>query len=118
MKKYKKEYAKALMDYTKLQISSEDRIQNFCSNGVPSLTKFAVLIGVSRKTLDAWASESKSFALAMEEAKMRISDIIADCAFLKRIDPTFAKYMLSEQESAEPDGGSRKSFDLNITVVK
>ena len=110
-----------LMDYTRLGLNKENRVRDMVSSGIPSLTKFASQINVSRKTLDAWAEKNKTFALAMQEARDRISDIIADAAALKLLDSSFSKFLLTTQFGYTDKGEESEDqgpFELNLTVVK
>lgn len=120
MKTYRPEYVKKLLDYTSLRPSAEGRIKSLVGEGIPSLTKFASGINVTLSTLSVWASENEEFAIAMEEAKARICDIIKDAAALKYIDSSFSKFLLSTEYGYGEEGEKTQDapFDVNITVVK
>lgn len=120
MKEYKQKYAAMLMEYTALNTGYEDRITRIIKGGIPSLTKFASMINVSRRTLDKWAEENPTFRQAVEEARYRIADIIEDAAAVKAIDSGFSKFILTEKfgYGNEEKNDSDMPFELNITVIK
>ena len=121
MKPYKKEYAKRLMDYTRPIQNRDSKMKEAHENGLPSLSKFAASINVSRKTLDLWAEKNKVFAQAMDEAKIRIADMICDLAALKYTDSSFSKFLLTTQygySDSQDTSYNDSPFELRLTVVK
>ncbi|MDY3845783.1 MAG: hypothetical protein SOZ62_02585 [Eubacteriales bacterium] len=120
MKVYRSEYVKKLLDYTSLRRTAEGRVRTLIGEGLPSLTKFASMINVTRATLNVWAAENEEFAIAMEEAKARICDVIKDAAALKYIDSSFSKFLLTAEYGygEEAKDSDNVPFDVNVTVVK
>lgn len=104
--KYKKKYARELVDYFKkflelrddpgpLEVQGEDGWFNpeykggdggRPPRGYPTLTKFAIKIGVHQNTLTNWAKEYPEFYEAMEFAKAIQADVLDERALTGRFD--------------------------------
>ena len=83
---------------------------NFAENtGAPSFHKFARSIGTTVEELER-LRQHKEFDRAWREAKEIRRDYLTDKALVKHFDPTFVKYLLSEEEKEE-------SSDGNISVL-
>ena len=78
----------------------------------PSFLKFARSIGVTLGDIERYRVHGE-FERAYQECIEIRRDYLTDRALCKKFDPTFVKYLLSEGEENEKDGG----IDLTLRVV-
>ena len=83
------------------------------SLGAPSFSKFAASIGVTLRELDGFR-KNKEFAKAWAEAEEIRRDYLIDQALYKRFDPSFVKFLLSE-DSAEDTAEDNVSVVIRVT---
>ena len=81
------------------------------AQSAPSFDKFARSIGATRATLESFKKHSK-FSQAWLECEEILRDYLIDRALTKRFDPTFVKYMLSN----ESDDGTANDICVRIVV--
>ena len=106
---YKKEYARDLVRY----------FYSTPENELPLLQKFARAKGVSLETLVSWSREHSEFASAMEEARVHLIGRLIERASTKAFDPTFAKFLLSEQEVLWPvPNATERMLEVEIRVTE
>ncbi len=85
---------------------------------LPSFVRFAHRENLSVKALSAMREESAPFREAYEECEEILKDRITDGALCRRLDSSFAKFLLSARygySDKEEDGGS-EAFSLSVTV--
>ena len=70
---------------------------------VPSFSKFARRIGVTLEELKSYR-KMKKFDSAYKECEAIRRDAIIDGALARRLDSSFAKFLLSDAEEAESGG--------------
>ena len=97
-------------------------VQNPPSTGYPTLTKFAIKIGVSPRTITNWRKEDAEFDEACEFAEAMFKDILEERALTSQWDSKTAMKILELRAAAKKDGveeaggvGGRK---YSIDVVK
>jgi hypothetical protein len=83
------------------------------SQGAPSFEKFARSIGSTVEELKALRQHDE-FNRAWLEAEEIRRDYLIDAALVKRFDPSFVKYLLSEADREDAEGDS--SVSVLITV--
>ena len=81
----------------------------------PSFTKFARSIGCTTEELEFFRKH-KEFERAYREAKEIRRDYLIDRALSKRYDPSFVKFLLSEENEANGDGANDSAVSVIITV--
>ena len=88
--------------------------------GLPSFAKFAALTGYTSRELEGFRAEHEDFALAYDECKVRLTDMISEGALTKRLDGSFAKFLLSGAITTGNCTDSEESdeFKVKITVVE
>lgn len=79
---------------------------------VPSFSKFARHIGVTLEELKSYRNRKK-FDSAYRECEAIRRDAIVDGALSKRLDSSFAKFVLSDTEEAESGG-----VELTLRVIE
>ncbi|MBO5790391.1 MAG: hypothetical protein J6R40_04465 [Clostridia bacterium] len=88
-------------------------------NELPLLQKFARAKGVTVETLVSWSREHPEFAAAMEEARVHLVGLLIERATVKSCDPTFAKFLLSEQEVLWPvPSTAERVLEVDIRVTE
>ena len=87
---------------------------------MPSFAKFAALSGYTSRELEDFRLLHEDFALAYDECKTRLTDMISEGALTKRLDGSFAKFLLSGGITAGncQDNEESDEFKVNITVVE
>ena len=86
---------------------------------IPLLQKFARSKGETVQTLVSWSKEYPDFAAAMEEARVHLVGILIERAAQKTFDPTFAKFLLSEQEVLWPaPKTAERHLEVEIKVTQ
>ena len=83
------------------------------SQGAPSFEKFAQCIGRTVEELESYRSR-KRFDRAYRECSEIRRDYLIDRALTKRFDPSFVKFLLSEDESIE---ASDSALSVRLEVV-
>lgn len=90
-KKYEKEFPKLL--YSSFLTMVNDSI-------APSFSKFARSIGATVEDLKRWR-KNKEFDRAWRECIEIRRDYLTDSALTRRYDPSFVKFLLSEDEELD-----------------
>ena len=93
--------------------------RDYDGEGIPTFPKFAREIGSDTASL--LADPSPHFRAAYEECRRILCDRIADGAFARRYDPSFAKFYLSSPLfgfADEEETPSALPFEVNITVAE
>ena len=86
---------------------------------LPLLQKFARSKGATVQALAAWSCEHPEFAAAMEEARVHLIGLLIEKAAQKSFDPTFAKFLLSEQEVLWPvPVSAQRRLEVEIKVTQ
>ena len=82
--------------------------------GLPSFTKFAISVGLSREDIERFRKHRR-FEAAYRECKEIRMDYLIDRALDKRFDGSFSKFLISCEAEAESsdDAGN---ITLNLTV--
>lgn len=81
--------------------------------GAPSFIKFARSIGVTLRDLEEYRKHGE-FERAYQECIEIRRDYLTDRALTKRFDPSFVKYLLSDDEE---NGVENDGIDLTLRVV-
>ncbi len=81
----------------------------------PSFAKFARSIGCTTEDVEEFRRH-KEFDRAYREAKEIRRDYLIDQALCKRYDPSFVKYLISEENSSGNEGEEDSSLSVVITV--
>ena len=90
----------------------------------PSRVWFADYIHTSLYTVKDWEKAHPEFAHAIAEGIERSKELRIIYAENEKINPTFAKYVLSsaygmtEKSAVEVGNAENKPFDLNINIVR
>lgn len=106
---YQRTYATELLRY--FYSASETEL--------PLLQKFARAKGVPVATLVAWGKEHPEFAAAMEEARVHLVGLLIERATVKSCDPTFAKFLLSEEGVLWPvPNSAERKLEVEIRVTE
>lgn len=83
------------------------------NDGVPpSFSKFAVSTGMTVAELESFKAKHAEFDRAWRECIEIRRDYLTDSALTRRYDPSFVKFLLTEQTSEQSD-----SEDINVTVT-
>ena len=101
--KYKKDYPRMMYLY----FAGYDE-----SHGAPSFSKFARRIGVTVYELEGFRRK-KEFDAAWRECSEIRRDYLIDNALSKRIDPSFTKFLLAEEQGTDDSS----EFKLTLQVV-
>lgn len=105
LKKYRKELPRELYTYF---ISATET--------VPSFSKFARSIGLTLEDLSSFR-EKGEFDKAWRDCIEIRRDYLIDAALAKRADPSFVKYLLSEEEAARGERSGSDELAVCISVV-
>ena len=82
--------------------------------GVPSYDKFAKSIGCTYSQLEGFRAKKK-FDRAWRECNEIRRDYLIDGALTRRFDPSFVKYLLSEEkESTARPEENRLEIEINV----
>ena len=81
----------------------------------PSFVKFAKSIGCTTEELELFRKR-KEFDRAYREAKEIRRDYLIDRALSKRYDPSFVKFLLSEEYSEDGEETENSAVSVIITV--
>lgn len=90
-------------------------------NGLPSFAKFAACTGYTTSALESFRGEHEDFALAYDECRARLFDMIAEGALTKKYDGSFAKFLLSgglDFRTSCEDNEESEEFKVKITVIE
>ncbi len=82
-------------------------------HGAPSFSKFARRIGITVAELESFRSK-KDFDAAWRECSEIRRDYLIDNALCKRLDASFTKFLLGEEQTAD----STSDFKLTLQVVE
>lgn len=83
------------------------------NDGVPpSFSKFARSVGMTTAELEAMRAKHARFDEAWRECIEIRRDYLTDSALTRRYDPSFVKFLLSEDE-----GAATGSEDINVNVT-
>jgi hypothetical protein len=85
---------------------------------LPSFVRFGRREGLSFKALSLLREKSEAFKEAYEECEEILKDRITDGALCRRLDSSFAKFLLSARygySDKEEDGGA-EAFSLTVSV--
>ncbi len=85
---------------------------------LPSFVRFGRREGLSVKALSLLREKSEAFKEAYEECEEILKDRITDGALCRRLDSSFAKFLLSARygySDKEEDGGT-EAFSLTVSV--
>ena len=104
--KYKKELARRMYLY----------FTTFCESvGAPSFQKFARSIGTTVGELEGFRRH-KEFDRAWRECIEIRRDYLIDGALTRRFDPSFAKFLLSEEAAGTEGGTGEEKLEVLLTV--
>ena len=117
--KYKKDMPRRLIEYYRSQAQSGQ---------IPFLVNFCLENSLSIRTAHSWVEKYKEFEAAYEECKQIQASMIEQSALSRRIDASFAQFLLrashgykteSQLRLANEQGASGAShpFEVNIKVV-
>ena len=84
---------------------------------LPSFVRFAHYHGLSMQTLRAERENNASFAEAYSECEEILIDRIIEGALHKRLDASFAKFLLSERFGIRAEPEEKESEDFRLEVV-
>ena len=84
---------------------------------LPSFVRFAAMEKTSMHQLRELRKKNKRFALIAEECEEILCDRIADGALHRRLDGSFAKFLLSERYGyTAAKEGEEESFGVKISL--
>lgn len=102
--KYRRELPRQLYNY----------FTAFAEGGIPTFDKFARSIGITYEELIGFRSR-KEFDRAWRECNEIKRDYLIDGALTRRFDPSFAKFLLTEERDADNgDGDSGLTVTVNV----
>lgn len=91
--------------------------RGFSESGVPSMSKFAMVCGITLAELQSWRTNAEFDRACIECAEIR-RDMLIDAALTKRHDSSFTKFLLSAEfgmgETAQHGDGQ---LEVSIEVV-
>lgn len=117
---YKKKYAEMAREF--FEHPFFDPVQEVWY--FPTVFRFAKKLGVCRKTLYNWMDLYPEFAEAIEDGNENAREMRIAFASCGKIDPKFAKFVLSadfgmkENQGIEIGSDGAKPFDVNIRIVE
>ena len=82
------------------------------ANGAPSFSKFARSVGMTTAELEALRAKHARFDEAWRECIEIRRDYLTDSALTRRYDPSFVKFLLTE-DGAQESGAE----EINVTVT-
>ena len=91
-------------------------VQNPPSTGYPTLTKFAIKIGVSPRTLRNWRKEHEDFDEACEWAEEIFRDVMEERALTGKIDGRVAMKILELRAAAKKDEKEELGNHIRIEI--
>ena len=80
---------------------------------IPSFSKFAVSIGACLEDVKEWR-KYREFDRAWRECSEIRRDYLIDAALTRRLDGSFAKFLLTEEVSAYPEESGGIDFTLRV----
>ena len=83
---------------------------------LPSFVRFAAKEGIGMHGLRRLCETNKAFARIYEECEEILCDKIADGALHKRLDGSFAKFLLSERYGYTEKGEEEESYGVTISL--
>ena len=104
-KKYDKDFPRLL--YSSFLAMVNDAV-------VPSFSKFARSTGLTVSELEGFRKKHTEFDRAWRECIEIRRDYLTDSALTRRYDPSFVKFLLTEQ--SDGNGGGEESINVSITV--
>ena len=107
MKKYRKDMPKRLYSFFVTYHET-----NAFGGVLPSLSKFARHIGVTMADIERFRRHS-AFDRAVCECERIRRDMLTDMALMRKVDPSFAKFLLSESS----EGEAAEELKVTVTVV-
>ena len=133
--KYKKKYAKALLEYFSKPPSRVEYVKHYDSQGnlkreepvlmgadYPTLEGFAASLSVTVRTLENWCESHEEFREAYERAKELQKNVLVVNSLGGQYNGNFAKFIamnefgMSEKSDHKFDG--LEGFDVSITIDK
>lgn len=91
--------------------------RDYSEGGAPSLTKFAIRIGVTLEELESWR-EAEEFDRACRECSEIRRDYLIDAALTKRHDSSLTKFLLaSEFGMGEEDRTGDGRLEVTLEVL-
>lgn len=90
-------------------------VQNPPSTGYPTLTKFAIKIGVSPRTITNWRKEDAEFDEACEFAEAMFKDILEERALTSQWDSKTAMKILELRAAAKREADEALGNHIQIT---
>ena len=88
---------------------------NYQESGVPSQEKFARSIGTTYSRLEGFRLH-KVFDQAWRECNEIRRDYLIDGALTRRFDPSFVKFLLSDEKESSASS-EENGLEVSITVV-
>ena len=88
---------------------------NYQDTGIPSVDKFAKSIGATQSQLEGFRVHKK-FDEAWRECNEIRRDYLIDGALTRRFDPSFVKFLLSEEKDSNQTPEENK-LEVIISVV-
>lgn len=133
--KYKKKYAKALLEYFSKPPNRVEYVKHYDSYGnlkreepvlmgadYPTLEGFAASLSVTVRTLENWCESHEEFREAYERAKEIQKNTLIVNSLGGQYNGNFAKFIAMNEfgmsEKSESKLGGLEGFDVNITVEK
>ena len=106
--KYKRRYVQELREY----------FRSYQEPGIPTLSKFARMIGVTSRTMENWAHLYQEFRDAVEDAMEIQRDLIADKGLIGEFNPQMSKFLLSANhgmsDKPEADIGAAAPLEVSF----
>jgi hypothetical protein len=133
--KYKKKYAKALLEYFDKPPNEVVYIKHYYSNGnlkreepmvlpakYPTLEGFATLLSVTVRTLENWCERHEEFREAYERAKEIQKNTLIVNSLGGQYNGKFAQFLAMNEfgmsEKSDHKFGGLEGFDLNISIER
>ena len=133
--KYKKKYAKALLEYFGKPPNRVEYVKHYDSYGnlkredpvlmgadYPTLEGFAASLSVTVRTLENWCAAHEEFAEAYERAKELQKNLLVVNSLGGQYNGNFAKFIAMNEfgmsEKSESKFGGLEGFDVSITIDK
>ena len=88
---------------------------SYSEGGLPSFDKFARGIGSTYEQLESFRSHDE-FDRAWRECIEIRRDYLIDGALTRRFDPSFAKFLLSEEAAGTEGGTGEEKLEVLLTV--
>lgn len=91
-------------------------VQNPPATGYPTLTKFAIKIGVSPRTITNWRKEDEEFDEACEFAEAMFKDILEERALTSKWDSKTAMKILELRAAAKREADEELGNHIEIKI--